>query len=74
MFRAAKALMPANMSTQTFTEDFDKMTYTVEAYRNDLNLPPVSVSERARITVTYRFFNGRAVVMSSKYEPYSSGQ
>jgi hypothetical protein len=69
--QAAAQLMPANMSIRTETDDFASMTYVVEAYRNDLNLPPVTVKERGRITVTYRFVEGRAVVTSSKYEPHS---
>jgi hypothetical protein len=68
--RAVKELMPANMSTRTAANDYASMTYRVEAYRNDLNLPPVSVTQRVRIAVTYRFFEGHAVVTSAKYEPY----
>ncbi len=66
-----KKLMPPNMSVRVWTHDYAAMTDLVEAYRNDLNLPPVSVQERVRISVTYRFVNGRAVMTGSKYEPYS---
>ncbi len=69
--QAAMKLMRSNMSIRTETDDFASMTYVVEAYRSNLNLPPVDVKERGRITVTYRFVEGRAVVASSKYEAYS---
>jgi hypothetical protein len=64
-------LMPPNMSIGAVQDDFGAMTEIVETYRNDLNRPPVSVEERGRITVTYRFVKGRAVVTNAKYEPYS---
>src|SRR5580704_1101607 len=63
--KAATELMPANMSIRTATNDYAAMTYVVETYRNDLNLPTVSVKERGRITVTYRFADGRAAVTSA---------
>jgi hypothetical protein len=66
-----KKLTPPNMSLRVWTHDYATMTDLVEIYRNDLNLPPVAVQERVRISVTYRFVNGHAVVTSSKYEPYS---
>jgi hypothetical protein len=66
-----KKLMPPNMSVRVWTHDYATMTDLVEAYRNDLNVPPVSVQERVRISVTYRFVNGHAVVTGSEYEPYS---
>jgi hypothetical protein len=66
---AAEELIPPNMSIRTAADDFASMTYKVEAYRNDLNLPPVSVTEGARITITYRFVDGHAVVTNAKYEP-----
>jgi len=69
--KAATELIPQNMSIRTATDDFKAMTYVVETYRNDLNLPPVSVTQRARIIVTYRFADGRAVVTGAKFEPYS---
>jgi hypothetical protein len=69
--RAATELVPANMSIRTTTNNYESMTRVVETYRNDLNLPPVSVAERGRITVTYRFVDGRALVTSAKYERYS---
>jgi hypothetical protein len=56
------------MSMSSSTNDYTSMTYTIETYRNDLNLPPIMVSEGGRITVTYRFLDGHAVVTSSKYE------
>jgi hypothetical protein len=68
---AVKKLMPPNMSVRAWTHDYSTMTELVEVYRNDLNFPPVSVQERVRISVTYRFINGHAVVTGSKYEPYS---
>jgi hypothetical protein len=68
--KAATELMPANMSIRTATDDYAAMTYLVETYRNDLNLPAASVKERGRITVTYRFAEGRAIVTSAKYESY----
>jgi hypothetical protein len=68
---AANKLRPPNMSTVTAKNDYASMTYLEETYRNDLNLPRVSVQERGRITVTYRFVDGRAIVTSSKFEPYS---
>lgn len=67
---AIAKLTPANMSVRTRTHDYGTMTFRVETYRNDLGLPPVSVQERLRIAVTYRFVNGHAVVAGSKYEPY----
>lgn len=66
-----KKLIPPNMSVRVWTHDYATMTDLVEAYRNDLNLPPVAVQERVRISVTYRFVNGQAVVIGSKYEPHS---
>ncbi len=72
--QAVKKVMPANMSVRTVTDDFEAMTQVVETYRSDLNLPPVSVEERGRITVSYRFMNGRAVVTSAKYEPHLLGK
>jgi hypothetical protein len=66
-----KKLTPPNMSVRAWTHDYPTMTDLVETYRNDLNLPPVDVQERVRISVTYRFVDGRAVVTGSKYEPYS---
>jgi hypothetical protein len=68
---AVTELMPANMSIRTANDDFASMTYVVETYRNDLNLPPVSVQQRGRITVTYRLVEGRAIITTAKYEPYS---
>lgn len=67
---AIAALTPPNMGLRISVDDYTKMTSTVELYRNDTNGPPVSVNERGRITVTFRFVDGRAVVTSSKYEPY----
>jgi hypothetical protein len=69
--QAAIKLMPANMSIRTETDDFASMTHVVETYRSDLNQPPVTVKERGRITVSYRFVEGRAVVTNSKYEAHS---
>jgi hypothetical protein len=69
--QAALELTPTNMSIRTTEDNFTSMTYTTELYRNDLNLPIVSITQRARVTVNYRFLDGRAVVTSSKYEPYS---
>jgi hypothetical protein len=69
--QAITKLMPPKMSVRTATDDYASMTCEVETYRNDLNLPPVDVTERGRITVTYRFVKGRAVVTSAKYEAYS---
>jgi hypothetical protein len=68
---AVAKLKPPNMSIRGWTHDYAAMTDLVEMYRNDLGLPPVSVTERCRISVTYRFVNGRAEVTGSKYEPYS---
>jgi len=68
---AVTKLKPPNMSVRTWTHDYETMIDLVETYRNDLNLPPVSVTERGRITVTYHLSNGRAIVTGSKYEPYS---
>jgi hypothetical protein len=68
---AVAKLKPSNMSIRGWTHDYATMTDLVETYRNDLNLAPVSVTERARITVTYRFVMGHAVVINSNYEPYS---
>jgi hypothetical protein len=70
LYEAAKKLMPTNMGIRTAINDYASMTYVVQAYRNDLNLPPVTVNERGRITVEYRLVDGRAVVIRSKYEPY----
>jgi hypothetical protein len=68
---AIRKLLPLNMSIRTANDDYSSMTLVVETYRNDLNLPPVSVTERGRITVTYRFVNGRAIVTSAEYSAYS---
>jgi hypothetical protein len=68
---AVAKLTPPNMSIRVWTHDYATMTDLVETYRNDLGLPSVSVTERCKISVTYRFVNGRAVVTGSKYEPYS---
>jgi hypothetical protein len=68
---AVTKLIPPNMSIRVWTHNYATRTDLVETYRNDLNLPPVSVQERLRISVTYRFVNGRAVVTGSKFEPYS---
>jgi hypothetical protein len=68
---AVAKLTPPNMSVRTWTHDYASMTDHVETYRNDLNLPPVAVQERLRISVAYKFVNGHAVVTSSKYEPDS---
>jgi hypothetical protein len=68
---AVRKLMPANMSFRASEEDFASMTYTAYTYRSDLPGPPVSVKERGRIIVKYRFVNGHAVVTSARYEPYS---
>lgn len=68
---AVVKLMPPNMSVRAWTHDYAAMTDLVETYRNDRGLPPVSVTERCRISVTYRFVNGRAEVTGSNYEPYS---
>lgn len=70
--RAVRELTLGNMAVLTRADDYDLMTVVVELYRNDLNLPPALVTERGRITVAYRFVDGRAVVTSSKYVPYSS--
>lgn len=67
----AAKLTPTNMSVRGSVDDYTAMTVLVELYRNDLGLPPVSVTERARILITYRFVNGRAIVISSNYTPYS---
>ncbi len=68
---AVAKLTPPNMSLRGWIHDYAAKTELVELYRNDLGLPPVSVTERAKIFVTYRFVNGHAVVTGSKYEPYS---
>jgi hypothetical protein len=73
VYQAASKLMPANMGMLTMHNDYASMTYLVETYRKDLNLPPASVQERGRITVDYRFVDGRAIVIRSKYEPYLLG-
>jgi hypothetical protein len=68
---AVAKLTPPNMSIRGWAHDYATMTDLVETYRNDLGLPPVAVQERLRISVTYRFVNGRAIVTGSKFEPYS---
>jgi hypothetical protein len=67
---AVTDLKPPNMSILTARDDFPAMTYVVEMYRNDLNLPTVFVKERGRITVTYRFVDGRAIVTGAKFDRY----
>jgi hypothetical protein len=59
------------MLIRTVDDDLVSMTYTVETYRSDVPGPPVSVKDRGRIVVKYRFVKGRALVTSAKYEPYS---
>jgi hypothetical protein len=68
---AVRKLKPPNMSGVIDENDYESMTYMWELYRDDTNLPRVAVQERGRITITYRFVDGRAVVTSSKFEPYS---
>jgi hypothetical protein len=68
---AVAKLKPPNMSGVIAKDDYPSMTFTLELYKNDTTLPRVDVKERGRITVTYRFVDGRAVVTSSKYEPYT---
>ncbi len=68
--KAIKALIPPYMSVRGFEEDFASMEKIVELYRNDTHEPPVAVKERARITITYRFLDGHAVVTGNTYEPY----
>ena len=58
------------MSVRAIREDSWSTTEVAELYRSDTNQPAVLVRERGRITVTYRFSDGRAIVTSSKYEPY----
>jgi hypothetical protein len=70
VYEAAEKLTPTNMSSRRAINDYSSMTYTVDTARNDLNLPPVAVQQRGRITVTYHFFDGHAVVIGSNYEPY----
>jgi hypothetical protein len=68
--KTVKALLPPYMSIRGSDEDFASMETIVELYRNDTHKPPVAVKERARITITYRFLDGHAVVTGNTYEPY----
>jgi hypothetical protein len=68
--QAVATLLPENMSIGIATNDYSSMTRRVETYRNDINLARVLIKERGRITVNYRFVDGRAVVIRSTYEPY----
>jgi len=67
---AVKAVMPANMSIRLFDDDFAAGAHYVAAYRNDLNLPPAAVKERARITISYRLDGTHVVVTGSQFEPF----
>lgn len=68
---AAAKLKPANMSVYWDKNNYALLTYTAELYTGDVNLPRIMVREHGLITITYRFVDGRAIVTSSKFEPYS---
>jgi hypothetical protein len=69
--KAFNALIPPYMSIRGSEDDYASMTSIVELYRNDTHEAAVSVKERARITITYRFFDGHAVVTGNTYQRYS---
>ncbi len=68
--KAIKALIPPYMSVRGSEDDYASMQSIVELYRNDTHEALVSVKERARVTITYRFFDGHAVVTGNTYQPY----
>jgi hypothetical protein len=68
--KAISDLMPPkNMSVRHWNDDYESMKIVIDFYRNDTNEPPVMVQDRGCLTVTYRYFQGHAVVAGSNYEP-----
>jgi hypothetical protein len=67
---AVSQLTPAGMSGLRADDDFPSMTYSEMVYRPETYDPGHGVMEGGRITITYRFHGGRAVVTTSKYEPF----
>ncbi len=68
---AVEHLTPSYMTRYQLRQDFATRTTTAELYRSGTNKQPESVRNWARITITYRFLDGRAVVTGSTYEPYT---